>query len=396
MFSTFAAGQSPSGTVQQSQALLDQIIADSQKHAYLRTTQANHPLRVAEAIAAGAAGDLGEYNDLMIEVITRWARAGELSEAGYLAENLPAEGSARAHLEIAFAQFHNGHRDLAATHAAKALETIEQARGRKAELLRTRYAELLYVLNRADEAKVVESRLSDLAQLELEAKLQVLKVRPVLNLTQAKERMARCEDRGVDRVRTAFLLGCADQQLREGHQKEGLELLQEAGRLATRDGLPSAQRALVDLARIAHAGGEFKEADKAIKLYLEILKTYAEAADWKAPYLAEALDLLLDWKGREDLVREWLKVAEAGLAKLFILDVPKSTLALARIADRLEGAMEGDRLVMQAARAGRSHPHPRAQASAGVQICLHYADLGREIPVEILKVINPQMEAAAN
>lgn len=383
-------------SIQQSQVLLDQIIADSQKHAYRRTTEPGHPLRLAESMAAGVAGDLSEYNDLMIEVILRWAKAGEYSEAAYLADNLPASGPARAHLEIAWVLYKAGKRDEASAHLQKSLETMEQARGRKAEVLRTRYLELLYALDRGAEAKAMETRLGGLALLELESRLQSLQIRPALNLAQAQARLDVCEDRGVDRVRASFLIGCADRQLRDGNQKAGLELLQEAGRLATRDGLPSAQRVLLDLARTAYAGGEFKEADKAVKLFLEIVKTYADAADWKAPYIAEALDLLVTWKGREKLVNDWLKVAEAGLSKVFILEAPKSILAVARVAERLNGATEGDRLSLQAARAGKAHPHPRAQAAAAVLVCLFYADAGRAIPADVLKIINPQMEAVAN
>ncbi len=381
-------------TIQQSETLLDQIIADSQKHAFKRTTDARHPLRLAESRAAGTAGDLSEYSELMIEIITRWAKIGEFAEAAYLADNLPASGPASAHLEIAWVLLEKGKREKAAEHAGKSLETLEQARGRKAELLRTRYCELLYSLGRESEAKTEELRLSELAKLELEARLQSLQSKPALSLQQAQARMAQCEDRGVDRVRATFLLGCANRQLSDGNQKAGLELLQEVGRLSTRDGLPSAQRMLIELARSAYAGGEFKEADKAIKLFLEIIKTYADAADWKAPYLAEALDVLIDWKGRDKQVNDWLKVGEAGLSKVFVMEAPKSALALARVAQRAAGFVEADRLVMLAAKAGRSHPHPRAQATSAVLVCLFYSDAGRAIPADILKVINPQTEAA--
>lgn len=383
-----------SATIQQSQTLLDQIITDSQKNAFHRTTDSGHPLRLAESLAASVAGDLSEYNDLMVEIIARWAKSGEFAEAEYLADNLPASGPARAQLEIAWVLFRDGKREKAAEHLKRSLETMDQARGRKAEVLRTRYCELLYSLDRVAEARSMESRLSELARLELDARLQRLQLNPALDLAQAQQRLAQCEDRGVDRVRAAFLLGCADRQLRDGNQKAGLELLQEVGRLATRDGLPSAQRVLVDLARTAHAGGEFKEADKAIKLYLEIVKKYADAADWKAPYLAEALDVIVDWKGREKQVNEWLKVAETWLPKVFVLEAPKSALALARVAERVAGTAESDRLVMMAAKAGRSHPHPRAQANAAVLVCLFYTDAGRAIPADIRTIINPQAEAA--
>ena len=390
------AAQEGAVEIQKSQALLDQIITGSQKHAYQRQTAAGHPLRVAESIAAGAAGDLSEYNDLMVGIVTRWAKAGEITEATYLADNLPASGPARAFLEIAAELLQAGRKSEAEVPMTRALESIGQARGRKLELLQTRRAELLYKLGHREEAAKIEASLSELGQLEIATRVQSLPDSPLLDLAQAMKRMERCEDRGVDRIRAAFLIACADHQYREKHPEAGLAMLQEAGRLATRDGLPSAQEVLVDLARTAHAHGEVKEAEKATRVQLEIIKGYANAASWKAPSLASVLDLLVTWGGHDKLVADWLKAGEQSLAEVFIMDAPRSMLALARIAERVKGPAEGDRLALAAAKAARTHPHPRAQASAGVLVCLYYADLGRAIPAEILKVINPQQEAAAN
>ncbi len=381
-------------TVQGSQSLLDQIIRDSQKHAYTRRTGPEHVLRQAEAQAAGLAGDIAEYNDWMVEIILRWTRAGEAGEASYLADNLPGSGPARAHLEIAAVLIQEGRRPAAGEHLKKARETIEQARGRKAEILRTRQAELLYRIGQKAEADTVAKALGGLASLELEARLQALELGGALTLAEAQARLAQCEERGVDKVRASFLLACAARQLRAGHQAAGMELLREAGRLSTRDGLPSAQHLLVEVAGTAYAAGEFAEADKAIKLYLEIVKTYADAADWKVPYIADALELLHSWKGREPLIQGWLKAAEASLPKVFILDAPRSILALARVAEKVGGPAEADRLVLLAARAGAGNQHPRGRAAAAVQICLYYADAGRPVPAAAAAIMNSQPEAS--
>lgn len=379
-----------------SQALVDRLIAESQKHAYQRRTSADHPLRRAEAAAAGLAGDLAEYNVWMAEIIARWARAGELEEAAYLADNLPSSGPAKAHLEIAGVLLQDGKKSPALTHLDKVQETLGQARGRKAQILRVQYAELLERAGRKEQAAQIAAGLDELARLELDARLQKLGLAEAMDLKQAEARLAACEDRGVDKVRGEFLLACAVQQLKAGRQAAGMELLREAGRMATRDGLPSAQHLLVDVARTAYAAGEFAEADKALRLYFEIIKQYADAADWKAPFAADALDVLRTREGKAADVKAWLAVLEAGVSKVFILDAPKSILALARVAEKTGGAGEGDRLALMAAKVGASNTHPRGRAAAQVQVCLFYTDAGREVPAAVLAVMNSQAEAAAH
>ncbi len=58
--------------------------------------------------------------------------------------------------------------------------------------------------------------------------------------------------------------------------------------------------------------------------------------------------LLLDWK-EDDQARAWLKVAEAGLPQVFVLDAPQAILPVGRQRERLDGPDAGDRFAKMAA-----------------------------------------------
>jgi len=61
---------------------------------------------------------------------------------------------------------------------------------------------------------------------------------------------------------------------------------------------------------------------------------------------------------------------------------------VAKQRERLDGAAEGDRLAIQALRAGKAHPHPRVHATAAVLVWLHYAELQRPVPATVQQLLS--------
>lgn len=383
----------PPINLETTEALVRRLVEESQKHQIKRQENPDDPVWNAELAAAGLAADTSAYNEQMLEVLKRYAIRGDFGEAEYVAGNLPGNGGVRAHAELALACARKGRKEDATRHVKLAADQIPQLSGQQAEKVRGTCAHVLHLIGREKEAKELQTQLGELELLSLEARLHEEDRMPVLNLAQAIERLARLQAKGVGELRALFLLACARQQFLKGSIETGRAFFPEVGRLATDEGLPHAQHVLVELSRAAWLAGETKEAHKALNVFLKCCEGYPANAEWKAPYLADAVSLLLDWK-ENDKARTWLETAEAGLSKVFVLDAPQAILAVAKQREKLEGAMAADDLVTQAAKAGRAHPHPRAHAAASVLICLYYADVGRSIPASVLKLLShsPQEE----
>ncbi|HAL71115.1 MAG TPA: hypothetical protein DCP71_05005 [Verrucomicrobiales bacterium] len=158
--------------------------------------------------------------------------------------------------------------------------------------------------------------------------------------------------------------------------------------MAMERGLPTAQRVLLDLARAAHTGGQSQLANKSMNLFLKCCEAYSDNAEWKAPFLAAAAEILIEWK-RLDEARAWLKAAEATIPKIFVMDAPAAMLAIARQRVKLDGPESAEPLLLAAARAGRSHTHPRFLAETAVRICLHAEAVSSPISAEVTGILNP-------
>lgn len=382
---------SSTATPAETAALVESLVQESQKHKVARETNPSDPLWLAEQSAAALAEDTALFNDAMLEIILGYARQAKIKDSAYLADQLPGHGTAQAQAGLALFYAEKNDRERAGGHLKAAMEKVTLAQGQIAEKIRVLCAETLYLLGREKETGPLELRLGELQLLELETWLQKQELRPALTLKQAQSSLDALKERGVDPLRARFLLACAERQLRSGNRAAGLEILPEIGKVAMRDGLPTGHRVLLDLARVAYSSGATNEAEKALSLFLKAVGGYANEVEWKASYLADAADLMLDWK-REDQARLWLKEAESGLPKVYVLDVVKPTLAVARSSERLAGPAEGDRLALQAARAGMAHPHPRAQGATSTQVCLFYAEVGRALPMEVRKALHLSAE----
>jgi hypothetical protein len=374
---------------QDTAAYLVQIIEDSQKHAYQRKSPADHPLRKAELCADGLGGDLETLGEAQLGIVEGWVKEKQWEDAAWLVEKMIGAGRPKAHAFLALEMVRAGKKEEAAEQLRLAEGNLYQAKGEKAEQVRSLFAVVKSLMGETAEVERLIGQLGEAEKLELECRFLDLDLGNVWTLKQAEDRLAGVDENvKTNRLSAQFLCACAARQIRAGNLEEGMLLANAAGKLATAKGSPSEQRILVSVAKAAWAAGDFHSARKAMNVFLACVEQWSDEADWKVPFLCEALDVLLDWKDKET-VTAWLEAAKQLLPKVFVLYNAKSAMAVAKIVERVDGPEEGDKLALQAAKAGMVHPHERGRATTGVIICMHYANAGRPVPADVWKVVYP-------
>lgn len=369
--------------------LVARLVQESQKHAIPRNLSPTDPLFQAESYAAGLAADVSEFNVWMIEIIKAYANRGDFNSAAYLAKRLPGSGNGLAHAEIAaLLAASPGRQSEAESYLKVARKELNQVSGLPAELMRARCALALYYLGRESEAMSLEAELGKLELLSLNTRLHEANLLPAISLLDAKRLLVTLTEQGNDERQARFLLACAQQHFKKGSPELAKPFLEEIGTMAMERGLPTAQRVLLDLARTAHAGGQALLANKSMNLFLKCCEGYSDNAEWKAPFLAAAAEILIEWK-RLDEARAWLKAAEATIPKIFVMDAPAAMLAIARQRAKLDGPDSAEPLLLASARAGRSHSHPRFLAETAVRICLHAEAVSTPVSAEVTGILNP-------
>lgn len=378
---------------QATEDLVSNLVAASQKHQVVRKSDPAEPARLAETYAVGLADDVSLFNEWMLRIIQAHVKAGRIEDAEYLVTRLPGYGSAMAHAEMAL--FYAGKKQAtqAEAHLKPALKQVDQASGLLAETIRVDCILALYSLERGEETAAQQDKLGKLSLLSLETRLHEENLKQPLSLQDAKKRLQEVPEQGEDERRARFLLACARQHFQLGAADAAVPFLDEIGGMAMQNGLPNAQRVLVDLARVAWMGGQKKVARKSLNLFLKCCESYGDGSDWKPGYIADAADLLISW-GDKDEAAEWLKTGAQTIKKVFVLDAPAAILALARQQERLDGAEAADSMVVMAVRAGAMHKHPRSLAEASVRACLYYADAGRAMPEKVSQTLT-QLSAEA-
>jgi|GEM_PF-2388086 len=368
------------------ETLVDQLVSDSQKHVIQRQSDPQHPLRRAEAYAVGLAADLTLYNEWMLRIIRQYVEAGQLHDAEFLVKKLPGYGRALAHAEMALTYARRHENMEAERHLQQAQKYTGQATGLTAEKIRSDSALALFHLDRKPEATALMSRLGRLSLLSLEGQLHEEGLVKAIELLDAKRRLVSVSDKGEDERKARFLLSCAKQHFKEGTAKSGEVFLDAIGEMAMENGLPNAQRVILDMAQVAWAGGQQKTARKAINLFFQCCQAYGDGAEWKPVFLADGVNVLLGW-GLKDEVKPWLKLADQSMAGVFVLDAPQAYLAIAKQYRKMGEESEVEPRVTMTLRSSAAYKHPRAFASAAVQVCLFYANSGDEIPGNISQIL---------
>ncbi len=388
-FSSSGQETSAASSLTDTDALVARLVEESQKHKVARKSDPKDPVWQAESYASGLADEVSLYNEWMLKVILKYAERGDLAEAAYVSDQLPGAGSALAHAELAVIHARKTEKSEAERHIQAAKDASSSVSRLFLSKVLARCALALKLLKLDTEAVSLLSQVEELELLDLDTALQQEGLAQHLTLAQAQARLDQMTARGSDEAKCHFLLACAEQHLKSGKSELGLPFLEAVSNLSSKNGLPTAQHVLIDVARLHWMSGQTQEAKKTLSFFLQCCERYADAAEWKAPFISDAVSLLLDWK-QPDEARVWLKLAETSLPKVYVLDSPQAVLAVGRQLARLDGAEVRDRFAVMAAQAGLQHPHPRSRASAAVQIALYYAELGASIPASVTKILSAE------
>ena len=377
-------GNATAKELSSTEALVNRLVEESQKHQKTRPGDPHDLLRQAETYAVELASDVSAYNHWMLQIIQGYVKKGQIEEAEYLVDRLPGYGSAQAHalLALHYARLHQA--DKTEPHLIAALKQVDQMSGLSAENLRSQCILALYHLGRKTQGDAEMGKLGRLSLLSLETELHMQGLVPAIKLLDAKRRLVSVPDQGEDERRARFLLACAEQQFVNGEPDLGKAFLEEIGMMSVQNGLPNAQRVLLDLARVARMGGQEQLAKKSLNLFLKCCEAYGDGADWKPIFMTDAVGVLLAWQ-QNDQAQEWLKRAEESMAKVFVLEAPAAYLAIAHQHEKLGQVQEADDLLLAALKAGASYKHPRARAEAEVRVCLYFSEAGRAMPAQISK-----------
>lgn len=373
--------------------LVADLVAESKRNQIVRKHEPGDPLAQAEIQATGLASDVTLYSQRMVEIIVKYAERDDWKNAEFLADQLPGNGAAMAHAELSVIAARKGSVKDVEKHAQAATQNSGNLLGVSSANVKSNISYAWYLAGNMTKANEVRTGLEELDSLLLDIKLHRDDLIASLTLTEVKQQLALMKTAAPDASKAEFMMACAKQQYTRGKADLAEPFLDVIGSLALQNGMPNSHHVLLSLARTAWMAGKNDKARKSLNLFLKCCESYSAEADWKVPYTAEAVGVLNDWK-EASLAKSWIKKAQDSVNKMFILDAPKAILAVAKQIERIEGSEAADMLVKEALIIGEKAVHPRSKASAGLDVCLYYADAVRPLPERIQEIFNQKAEEA--
>lgn len=377
--------------IKESEKLVEELVADSQKHRKQRTGDPNEALRQAEEftkLLGSDVSELGRHQRLVVAgycAQRRFAEALERAEETigghqYIARALVADAAARA-----------GQTALALAQVKEALEHANLcANGLQKDELRRHAALALLELGEEAQAAELSKTLPPADQVDLLVRsIELGDAEPGRAEAPTMEELKKltAETKASASTHARLALAWAERQFHAGRKADGDALLNWAGEVATSTLDPAAHLVLVDIARAAKKYDAPEVADRALRILMANSRNYADTAEWKAAALARAAVLCREW-GRAEEAAELMTLAEASAPKVFVAFAPQAWLEVARGHLALGRGEKATAAATNALRAGMAHPHPRVRAMAAVQTCLFYADMNRAIPAPVMEMLD--------
>lgn len=384
--------QSFPASIEDTAKLVDQLVKDSKRLEIKRPSDPASPLRLAEEYAAWIAGDVKEFTEVMVKIILLHVQAGNEVDALYLAERLPGSGRLQSHAALALHLADEGKKEQSIQQQEEAERWLFQGSG---VILQKALLNLLIAARLTEQQDRISShkdKLTEINQVELDIAFIQRGLYQPQNSAEGQARMLALEARGVEELKARYMMATADAHLAKGNTTEGEKCFDEAGKWASSNGLAHEYRVMLDLAKLAHKYKLKERSEKCLSIYLQACDRFAMAAEWRAPYVIAAVELLLEWD-RKDQALKWLKSARDGAGKVYIVDAAESHVSTARMVEKLDGPDTADAVVMSALRTGLLHPHPRVKGRAAVSACIYYHEMGRAVPEAVIKLLQKSREA---
>lgn len=356
--------------------LIEELVADSQKHAKPRAEYPKRDsIRLAESCANLLAADVPSYTARLGDVVTANLKAGRLDDALLISEKMRLLGEESGFTQLMLYHLHAGRK----SEAAALIPDIEKSLPRLS-MVRRRNAERDIAVTKGLMAEKSDN-LDYLKHLEpdirLEAETEWLRAgklaEPPKTLDAVKARISK-EASGTQ-ASVRFAITALEKALPSLSEEQAGPFIDYVGPLCTESHHPGAHHGLLDLARVLWPHEKLRpQARKAMNRYLAQTAAYPEQAEWKGPYFADAVPVLLEW-GEKELATKAAKDAREKLEKVFVADAPRALVAAARAAHLVGSETERDQALADAVASARRYPHPRIGADAAVECCLLHAEL---------------------
>jgi hypothetical protein len=375
-------------TPAETEKTIEALVADSQRHAVQRPSDPQSPLRLAEQYAAWIAGDATEYAQVMVGLVMEHIQQGQTVDATYLMDHhLPGSGRLQAHAKLARHHAEKGQLEEARQQQAEAEKWLHQANG---EALQRVLLDLLFAAKITDNSALLErlkGQLTEVSQYELE----ILSIKqglqpPAAEFSSVSERLKGIQAKGVEELKARYCLALAEVYFKTQQEEKALVAFDAAGAFACSNGLAHEYHVLLDLAQLAQNRQQPARAKKCLNLYLTAVDKFPAAAEWRTPYITEAVTLMNEW-GQKEQAAAWLKTARENAAKVHYTEAAQAHLSTAQLVEKLEGPEAADAVALTALRTGLAHPHQRIKGRASVQTCLYYHRQQRAVPASILQAL---------
>jgi hypothetical protein len=363
-------------SIASTEKLIEELMVDSQKHAKPRAEYPKRDaIRLAESCADLLAADVPSYTARLGDVVAANLKAGRLDDALMLSEKMRLLGEESGFTRLMLYHLHAGRKP----EAAALIPDIEKSLPRLS-MVRRRNAERDIAITKGLMAEK-SGNLVDLKHLEPDIRLEVETewlragklAEPPKTLEAVKARISKEASGALASVR--FAITAMEKALPALPEERAFPFIDYVGQLCTESHHPGAHHGLLDLARTLWSHEKLRShASKAMNRYLAQTAAYPEQAEWKGPYFADAVPVLLEW-GEKDLAIKAAKDARDKLAKVFIADSSRALVAAARAAHRVGSETERDQALADAVASARRYPHPRIAADAALECCLLHAEL---------------------
>lgn len=370
-------GAQPAAGIDETDALVKELVAESQKNKVERRLDPNDPLTQAEEHCTMLGEDVAELGNHYRLIAKAYAQQRRWDDAAHVVSQVIGWRSSLATAEVALEGVRAGNLELAHRQLALSAAGMSQCSPDQADQVHLIEAQVRSALKEDNKVSALQKGLSQERLLEFLTATRSLEGDAIPSSHEIKERMKAHRLSGRTTARWALML--AGHHHGAGRKAEARALLDLAGELTAPPANYGEQRGLLDVAKTAHEMGEVQVADKALRIFTSSLSIVNPDQEWKAGYLADAATLLGEW-GRKEEAGKLMVQAEESAPKAFIYFAADAHLAVARGWLRLGEKSKAQQAILAAARVAGATDKARLRCGAAARILVFHAE--EQIPVQ--------------